>query len=92
MIDLVSKSCSHPGCTTRARFGIVGSKKWDFCCKHAKGGVIDLVRKRCSHPGCTTRAGFGMVGSKKAEFCSKHATPGMINTFSRRERFEGLIV
>lgn len=63
---------------------MIGSKKIEFCSKHAKQGMTNVVRKKCGHPGCTKIPSFGIVGSKKAEFYSKHAKPGMCNVKSKR--------
>lgn len=70
--------CSHSGCKTIPYFGMVGSKKQEFCARHAKPGMIDVIHKRCDHQGCNTRPHFGMAGGK-AEFCRRHAKQSMVN-------------
>lgn len=79
--------CGHPRCTTRASFGADGSKKAEFCSRHARDGMVDIysTRNRCLHPSCTTRAHFGVEGNKKGEFCSEHAKPGMVD-FRNKKR------
>ncbi|CAB1098037.1 unnamed protein product [Ectocarpus sp. CCAP 1310/34] len=59
----VSKECNIGGCSTRAHYGLAGSKK----------------REKCASDGCFTIASFGVASSKKKEFCSKHALEGMVN-------------
>ena len=40
MVDLRTKRCGHPGCTMCATFGVQGSKKAEFCGRHAKTGMV----------------------------------------------------
>ena len=80
-----TRYCWHEdGCTNQTSYGVGGSKKPEFCAKHAKEGMIDVIRKKCCHPGCTTVASYGFGGKKKPEFCSKHAKEGMVNVVSKR--------
>ncbi|CAM9762243.1 unnamed protein product, partial [Ectocarpus fasciculatus] len=67
------RPCQELGCTIRPSHNEIGSKKAEFCVKHAKPAMINLVRKRCGHPGCVKYPSCGTDGSKKAEFCVKHA-------------------
>ncbi|CAM9179223.1 unnamed protein product, partial [Ectocarpus sp. 12 AP-2014] len=77
------RSCQEHGCTTQPSFGNIGSKKAEYCKRHAKKGMVNVVNMRCSHPGCTTQPSFGNIGSKK-EFCCQHAKKDMVNVCSKR--------
>eukprot|EP00903_Cladosiphon_okamuranus_P010433 g9869.t1 len=76
MIHVRGKLCRHPGCTTRANFGVPESRRPEFCSRHAKDGMIDVCNTRCSHTGCTTQT--------KAELCARHASEGTIG-FKRKK-------
>lgn len=82
MVNVLGKQYRHPGCITRASYGAAGSKKVEFCCKHAEESMTNVVNKKCCHPGCITRATYGIAGSKKAEFCCKHAHGDMIGVLN----------
>ncbi|CAN0288654.1 unnamed protein product, partial [Ectocarpus sp. 13 AM-2016] len=73
MVDVRSKRCRHPGCTTRPSYGEHGSKEPEFCAQHALQGMVNVCSKRCGHPQCTKRASYGQAGTKKAGFSSLHA-------------------
>ena len=77
--------CSHhDGCTRIACYGMAGSKKAEFCFKHATKGMINLTTKKCGHPGCNTGPRFGIAGTKEVKFCARHAKEGMINVTGKR--------
>ncbi|CAM9721941.1 unnamed protein product [Laminaria digitata] len=78
--------CGHPTCVTRACYGVDGSKKTEFCPRHAKDGMVNVRKLRCRHEDCTKRARFSVPvpGSiEKAEFCAEHARAGMIDAGSK---------
>lgn len=77
MVDVRNTRCGHPGCSTQATFGRIGSKIAQFCSSHAAQGMINVKSKRCgAHRGCNTQPKFGVVGCKP-EFCAVHAKRGM---------------
>lgn len=76
--------CGQAGCEKRPTYGLMGSKKREFCSQHAKKGMINVNNKRCIQPNCSTIPSFAVAGSKKAEFCSQHAMEGMIDVRSKR--------
>ena len=78
--------CNHPdGCTTRASFGIQGTKMATRCSIHKEPGMVDVINRRCDHPdGCTTQPLFGLPGSKAGTRCSVHKDPGMVDVRHRR--------
>eukprot|EP00752_Nemacystus_decipiens_P014793 g13170.t1 len=80
----VKSGCKHPGCGTRATYGVAGTKDKEFCRQHAKPGMINLYVKRCSRPGCMTSATYGVEGTKNPEFCSPHAKDGMVSLISNK--------
>lgn len=51
---LNNKTCVQDGCTTQAYFGVAGTKKKEYCAKHAKGGMVNVCtraikRRKRSH-------------------------------------------
>ena len=86
---IMGKKCGHPECTTRPSNGIAGSKKPEFCSRHAQDGMVNIYSKRCGHEGCTTQSNYGVAGSKKPEFCGRHAQDGMVNVYGKRCVQEG---
>lgn len=86
-----SKMCGHPGCRKQPCMGVAGSKKREFCVKHAPEGMVSLRFKQCKYSGCPKQPTRGLPGSKKAEYCAAHAPEGMVNSRDRSCRFEGCI-
>ncbi|CAM9394333.1 unnamed protein product, partial [Sphacelaria rigidula] len=76
--------CIHTSCTTGASLGVAGSRKAEFCIKHARAGMVDVTSKRCGKEGCSTRPSFGAASSTEAEFRVAHAPAGMVNVRSER--------
>lgn len=76
-----SRTCAHQGCSTRSTFGVVGTKKLEFCSGHAAEGMIDLNNKKRAHRGRSTcRASFGVAGNKKPELLrGEHVTESVTN-------------
>ena len=62
-----------------ASFGVVGSKKKEFCAQHKVPGMVNISKSRCGYEGCSTTPSFGFQKSKKREFCAKHAADGMVS-------------
>lgn len=58
---MVSKRCSHEGCTKLPSWGLAGSRKHEFCAQHAMEGLVEVVRKwkTCSYEGCTKLPSWG---------------------------------
>ncbi|CAM9294248.1 unnamed protein product, partial [Sphacelaria rigidula] len=83
MANVVHKKFGHESCPKQPSFGVVGSKKTEFCCKHAGAGMVDVRSNKCGYEGCFTEPSHGVVGSKKAELCSKHAMAGMVNVLKK---------
>lgn len=76
MVDVKSKMCMHPGCTTRASFGVRGTRNLEFCARHAAEGMVDVVSKRCATTGCRKRTFYAVGDTKKGKFCRRHAQTG----------------
>lgn len=53
-VNVVSRLCTQPNCTTHALFGKPGTKTQTHCKRHRPNGYIDVVTKRCVYPECTT--------------------------------------
>ena len=70
---LKKKTCTHPGCQTRASFG-PNNGIVDTCATHVKPGYVDLVSKRCARDGCDKQPVFGPKGGTKRDAiaCSEH--------------------
>ncbi|CAN0259475.1 unnamed protein product [Ectocarpus fasciculatus] len=47
MVDLVHRRCGHPGCMKQPSYGKAGTQKREFCCLHAKPGMVN-VKKKCA--------------------------------------------
>lgn len=71
MVNVVNKKCCHEGCLTRRSYGMVGSRKADFCVRHAAEGMIN-VKKKCGLEGSLT-ASSGVVGTRKVDVTVHHA-------------------
>ena len=58
------KRCEYPGCPTHPTYGLLGSKKREYCAKHGKDreGYEDISNKRCEYPGCPTHPTYGLLG------------------------------
>lgn len=82
----MSKHCRDDGCATEPHFGINGSKKAEFCGRHATGDMVNLYAKKCRHGGCTTEPRFGINGSKQREFAADMPKEGMMRTVRNRTR------
>ncbi|CAM9451095.1 unnamed protein product, partial [Ectocarpus sp. 8 AP-2014] len=74
----VTKECTADGCFTGARFGVAGSKKGEFCSKHAPSGMVNFAVRSCATEGCFMEATHGAAGSKR-EYCAMHAKDEMVN-------------
>ena len=71
MVNVSNKEkCAHLGCTKVPPFGVVGTKRREFCARRAKARIVNLAHNECAHPGCPKRPSFGMAGTKNAEFCT----------------------
>lgn len=69
--------CHREGCTTWSSYGAEGTKKREFCRRHAGHGMVDVVSKMCEHTGCMKQATFGVWGRTR-KFCAGHATEGTV--------------
>ncbi|CAM9765281.1 unnamed protein product [Sphacelaria rigidula] len=91
MVNVRDKRCGEEGCVKYPSYGVAGSKKAEFCSKHAGAGMVNVVNKRCGEEGCVKYPSYGVAGSKKAEFCFKHARAGMVNVVNKRCGEEGCV-
>eukprot|EP00752_Nemacystus_decipiens_P010947 g9729.t1 len=82
MVNVVSKRCTHLGCTKRPSFGVTGGKA-GRCRAHAEDGMVNLISKTCTHLGCTKQPIYGVAGGK-AEYCRAHAENGMVDVINKR--------
>lgn len=76
MVDVRTKRCGYPGCSTQPTFGVTGSKKPESGRNHAMAGTNGgrrLKSKRCGYPGYLKHPNFCMVGDTKVEVCRDDA-------------------
>lgn len=87
--------CGQSTCVTRASYGIEGSKKTEFCPRHAKDDMVNVRKLTCRHEGCSKRARFTYQQQqqhrKQAEFCAEHAKAGMVDAGSKTCRHESCV-
>jgi len=70
-----STICIYPTCTTRASFGVRGSRP-EFCTRHAPSHYVNLKVPRCEIPSCGEYATHCAIidGCKmRPSFCAAHA-------------------
>jgi hypothetical protein len=72
-VNIVSKTCIHPNCTTIPSYGKPGTKKAEYCKDHSPSNYVDVKNKTCIHPNCTIQPSYGKPGTKKAEYCKDHS-------------------
>jgi hypothetical protein len=82
MVDVTSKRCLEPECTTRPIYG-VEYKKATHCINHKSDSMVDVSHARCLEPDCTTRPIYG-VEWNKATHCKDHKSDSMMNVVSKR--------
>lgn len=41
--------CSHGDCITGPSYGVEGTKKAEYCSKHAKEGMVNVRDRRCAY-------------------------------------------
>lgn len=66
MVDVRSKRCSHEGCNTWPSYGAEGSKKAEYCARHALPGQVDVCNKRQA----TMCFPFTAEHSAKVSYCN----------------------
>ena len=55
MVDVISKTCVHPNCNTRAVFNVEGQTKGLFCSEHKSENMVDVKHKTCKTHLCNIR-------------------------------------
>ncbi|CAB1098788.1 unnamed protein product [Ectocarpus sp. CCAP 1310/34] len=76
----MGRVCEQPNCPEQPSNGIEGSRRRQFCSRHAIEGMVDICSK---HPS------FGVKRSGRRQFCARHAADGMVDVSSKRCRQEG---
>lgn len=91
MSDKFSRRCGYPSCTKYPLYGVEGTKKAEYCARHARDGLVSVVGKRCAHGGCSKHPSYGFEERRIKEFCAPHAKEGMAfcMTWARRCSFGG---
>ena len=79
MVNVVDKTCVHPGCRTRPSCNFIGENKKLYCKTHKLEGMIDVSNKPCIYPGCITRPTYNKEGESKGLYCYEHKFEGMID-------------
>ena len=71
-VNIVSKMCEHPNCTTRPSFGVRGGPAI-FCESHRDAEIhINVVSARCTHLDCDNLATYAEINTSKAILCKLH--------------------
>lgn len=47
--QIMPSKCNHGDCTTGPSYGLLGTKKAEYCIKHAKQGMVNVRDKRCAY-------------------------------------------
>ena len=80
----MSKRCTHPNCTKRPTYNVVGQTGGLYCTEHKTDGMVDVMNKRCTHPNCTKQPNYNVVGQTVGLYCAEHKTDGMVDVMSKR--------
>jgi hypothetical protein len=64
MVDVVSKTCIHPECTTHPTYNTKGESKALYCSAHKTEGMVDVKNKTCKNNWC-----FTLVAEKYDGYC-----------------------
>ncbi|CAM9492038.1 unnamed protein product, partial [Ectocarpus fasciculatus] len=75
----MGRVCEQPNCLKQASYGIKGSRRRQFCSRHAADGMVDVCSKICRQEGCSKYPSFGIEGSRKRQFCARHSADGMVD-------------
>jgi len=84
MINIISRRCNHPECTTQPYYGFPDDASATRCKAHADSGMIDIKNRRCNHSECTTHPCYGFPDDAIATRCKAHADSSMIDVLHRR--------
>ena len=79
MLNTKRRLCSDGSCLKRPSYGEAGSKKAEFCSKHARTEMGNVVNKKRGYEGCSTLPSGGVATSRRAEAFYKHPTAGMVS-------------
>ncbi len=82
MVNVASRKCKHPTCTTQPRFNFPNTKGGIFCSEHQETGMVNVVDLTCKK--CNKSPVFNYDGCKKPEYCDDHKEPGMVNIKSKK--------
>ena len=82
----MSVLCLAANCDiTSPSYGKPGTRKGEYCRKHAPINYTNVTHKRCSFENCdSTSRKYGKPGTKKGEYCRKHSPEGYIDVVSKR--------
>ncbi|CAN0479816.1 unnamed protein product, partial [Ectocarpus sp. 12 AP-2014] len=67
----MGRVCEQPNCLKQASYGIEGSRRRQFCSRHAVEGMVDVCSNRCRHEGCSKHPSFGVKRSGRRQFCAR---------------------
>ena len=73
------RECKSDTCKTQPNFGVQGSRRPEFCKKHAKPGMVNVNKPRCTEPLCDTAPSFNLPGCETAIKCKAHKKAGMVD-------------
>ena len=89
MVDVSKKKCGYQGCSTRANYGVEGTKgRILLAARQARHGGLEEQEVRSSRVHLT-HPSFGVEGTKKAQLCSQHAREGVVCLAGKRCGHQG---
>ena len=62
--DAKSRKCRTEGCCRISFFGVAGTKKAEYCVRHAPDAMADVIHRKCRTENCDKGPSFGVAGSK----------------------------
>lgn len=87
MFDLKNKTCLHPDCDKYPSYNYPHLKKYLYCSKHKKKGMINICTKKCIYEDeegrCTKCPAYNYAGEKKKLYCFAHRKEGMVDVANR---------
>lgn len=78
MINVISKRCNYPDCTTYACYG-VRDDLVERCARHKDMDMVRVTKSLCQQENCDKVAHYNISGQEDPAFCGRHKKANMIN-------------
>ena len=65
---------------------MTGTKKAEYCSRHAPDGMINVHSRKCRTEGCAQIPSFGVDGTRMVKYCAQHALGTMVDINHRKCR------